>query len=60
MKEKLTLQNLVDLLAKKTSLTKKEADAFFRELLAIITDNVFNNEPVKIKDFGTFKQQNRI
>jgi len=55
MKEKLTLQDLADLLAKKTSLTKKEADTFFRELLAIIVDKVFENEPVKIKDFGTFK-----
>jgi len=55
MKEKLTLQDLVDLLAKKTSLTKKEADAFFRELFAVIIDDVFNEEPVKIKDFGTFK-----
>jgi len=55
MKEKLTLQDLVDLLAKKTSLTKKEADAFFREFFAVIIEDVFNNEPVKIKDFGTFK-----
>lgn len=55
MKEKLTLQDLIDLLAKKAGLTKKEADAFFREFFAVITDNIFNNEPVKIKDFGTFK-----
>lgn len=55
MKEKLTLQDLVDLLAKQTSLTKKEADAFFREIFAIIAENVFNEDVVKIKDFGTFK-----
>lgn len=55
MKDKLTLQDIVDLLAKKSGLSKKDTDAFFREFLAIITDNIFNNEPVKIKDFGTFK-----
>ena len=55
MKGKLVLQDIVDMLAKKTSLSKKEADSFFRELFAVIIDNVFNNEPVKIKDFGSFK-----
>lgn len=55
MDEKLTLQDIIDLLAKKSGLTKKEADAFFRELLDIIITNVFNEEPVKIKGFGTFK-----
>lgn len=55
MKEKLVLQDIVDLLAKKTSLSKKEADAFFRELFSAIIDNVFNDDTVKIKDFGTFK-----
>ena len=55
MKDKLTLQDIVDLMAKKAGLTKKEADVFFREFLAVLTDNIFNDEPVKIKDFGTFK-----
>lgn len=55
MKEKLTLQDIVDLLAKKSGLSKKDTDAFFREFLAVITDSIFSNEPVKIKDFGTFK-----
>ena len=55
MKEKLTLQDLVDLLAKSAGLTKKEADAFLREFLSVITDSIFNGEQVKIKDFGTFK-----
>jgi len=55
MKEKLTLQDLIDLLAKKAGLTKKEADAFFREFFSAITDSIFNGEQVRIKDFGTFK-----
>ncbi|MDR1809014.1 MAG: HU family DNA-binding protein [Prevotella sp.] len=55
MDKKLALQDIVDLLAKKTSLNKKEADTFFREFFAVIIDTVFSGEPVKIKDFGTFK-----
>ncbi|MFR9165237.1 MAG: HU family DNA-binding protein [Dysgonomonas sp.] len=55
MNEKLTLQDLVDLLAKKAGITKKDAEAFFREFFAVITDNIFNNDIVKIKNFGTFK-----
>ncbi|GAB6010935.1 HU family DNA-binding protein [Viscerimonas tarda] len=55
MKDKLALQDIVDLLAKKANLSKKEADIFFRELFMVIVDNVFNDEHVKIKDFGTFK-----
>ncbi len=55
MKEKLTLQDIVDLLAKKNGLSKKDADAFFREFLEVVTNNIFNGEQVKVKDFGTFK-----
>lgn len=55
MSNKLVLQDLVDLLAKKSKITKKEADSFFRELFQIILDRIFENDSVKIKDFGTFK-----
>ncbi|WP_165020342.1 HU family DNA-binding protein [Dysgonomonas sp. ZJ279] len=55
MNERLTLQDLIDLLAKKQEITKKDAELFLRELIALITENIEKNEPVKIKDFGTFK-----
>ena len=55
MNERLSLQDLIDLLAKKQEMTKKDAEAFLRELVAIITENIEANESVKIKDFGTFK-----
>jgi nucleoid DNA-binding protein len=55
MNERLSLQDLIDLLAKKQEITKKEAEAFLRELIAVISENIESNEPVKIKDFGTFK-----
>lgn len=55
MSERLILQDLVDLLSEKREITKKDAEAFLRELIALISENVEKNEPVKIKDFGTFK-----
>lgn len=55
MNEKLLLQDLVDLLSKKSKITKKDADSFFRELFQLILERIFDNDSVKIKDFGTFK-----
>jgi nucleoid DNA-binding protein len=55
MNERLSLQDLTDLLARKQEVTKKDAEAFLRELVAVISEKIENNEPVKIKDFGTFK-----
>ncbi len=55
MNEKLTLQDIVVLLAKKADITQKEADKFYRELVQLILECIYKNEIVKIKDFGTFK-----
>jgi len=55
MNERLSLQDLIDLLAKKQEITKKEAEVFLRELIAVISETIESNESVKIKDFGTFK-----
>jgi len=55
MNERLSLQDLIDLLAKKREITKKDAETFLRELVAVVSENIENNELVKIKDFGTFK-----
>lgn len=55
MNERLTLQDLIDILAKKQDITKKDAETFLRELIALISENIEKNEPVKIKDFGVFK-----
>lgn len=55
MNEKLLLQDLVVLLAKKSGITQKEADRFFRELFQLILESIYENDIVKIKDFGTFK-----
>ena len=55
MNERLNLQDLIDLLAKRKEITKKDAETFLRELVAVVSENIENNESVKIKDLGTFK-----
>ena len=55
MNEKLTLQDLVDQLALKKGIAKKDAELFLKEFFSVLTDTVCANEPVKIKEFGTFR-----
>lgn len=55
MNERLTLQDLIDLLAKRQEITKKDAENFLRELFTVIAETIEKNDSVKIKDFGTFK-----
>lgn len=55
MSDRLTLQDLTDLLAEKQGITKKDAEVFLRELFILISENIEQNNSVKIKDFGTFK-----
>lgn len=55
MNERLSLQDLMDLLAKQQNITKKDAELFLRELIAVISENIEKGESVKIKDFGVFK-----
>ena len=55
MNEKITLQDLVDLLSEKNDMTKKSADAFFRGMFELIEEALTNEKYVKIKGLGTFK-----
>lgn len=55
MSERLTLQDLVDLLAEKQGITKKDSEAFIRELVDLTSETVAAKDFVRIKDFGTFK-----
>lgn len=55
MNEKLTLQDLVDLLAQKKGITKKDAELFLKEFFSVLSDTLCDNEAVKVKDLGTFK-----
>lgn len=55
MNEKILLQDLVVLLAKEAGITQKDADRFYREMVQLILDRIYENDIVKIKNFGTFK-----
>lgn len=55
MNEKLLLQDLVSLLAKKAKITQKEADKFYREFFQLILECIYSNDIAKVKDLGTFK-----
>ena len=55
MNERLTIQDLTDLLAAKHSMTKKDAEAFVKEFFLLIEQALQSENTVKIKGLGTFK-----
>ena len=55
MNERLTIQDLIDLLAAKQSMTQKDAEAFVKEFFLLIEQALENEKTVKIKGLGTFK-----
>lgn len=55
MNEKITLQDLVELLSEKNGMTKKSADALFRGMFELIEEALTNEKYVKVKGLGTFK-----
>ena len=48
MNERLTIQDLIDLLAAKHSMTKKDAEAFVKEFFLLIEQALENEKTVKI------------
>lgn len=55
MKEKLNLQEIIDLLSRETGATKKDTDIFLKNLFSIISETLLQDQIVKIKGIGTFK-----
>ena len=56
-KEKISSQEIIDLVASKLSVSKRVAEDFLKVLFAIIEEALVEGESVKIKNFGTFKLQ---
>lgn len=56
-KEKISISEIVDLMAVKHNFSKKQTEEFVRMLLSTVEDVLIDGEAVKIKDFGTFKPQ---
>ena len=55
MEKKLLLQEVADLLATKTGISRKAADSFSRLFFDLIVEGLTKDKYVKIKGLGTFK-----
>lgn len=55
MNDKLNIQDLVNILAEKHAMDKKDAEAFVREFFLLIEQTLENDKYVKVKGLGTFK-----
>ncbi|KAA6345885.1 DNA-binding protein HU [termite gut metagenome] len=55
MNDKLNTQDIIDALAQKHGINKKEATAFVKELFLLIEHTLEKDKIVKLKGFGTFK-----
>jgi DNA-binding protein HU-beta len=51
---------LVDAIAEKAAVTKKEADAVLSAMMDIIMESVANNQKVTLVGFGTFEARERM
>ena len=56
-KEKISSQEIIDLVASKASVSKRAAEEFLKVMIASIEEGLLAGESVKIKSFGTFKLQ---
>ena len=57
IKDKISSQEIIDLVASKASVSKRAAEEFLKVMIASIEDALLSGEVVKIKNFGTFKLQ---
>ncbi len=55
MNAKITLPELIDLLSRKCSCTKKDAEQFLKEFFALAADTVAKGENLKINGLGQFR-----
>ena len=55
MNAKITFVELVDLMAKATSTTKRVCELFLKDLFAVVSQALIDGESVTIKGVGTFK-----
>lgn len=55
MNNRLSISDLAGLLAEKTGRKKKETEEFLKEFVSLVSQGVFEDRLVKIKEIGTFK-----
>ena len=56
-KEKISSQEIIDLVASKASVSKRAAEEFLKIMIVSVEEGLLAGEVVKIKNFGTFKLQ---
>ena len=56
-KEKISSQEIIDLVASKASVSKRAAEEFLKVMIVTVEEGLLAGEIVKIKNFGTFKLQ---
>jgi nucleoid DNA-binding protein len=54
-REKISSQEIIDLVAQKASISKRAAEEFLKVMIGTIEEALLAGEIVKIKNFGTFK-----
>jgi len=57
IKEKISSQEIIDLVASKASVSKRAAEEFLKVMIASVEEGLLAGEIVKIKNLGTFKLQ---
>ena len=55
MSDKITIQDIIELLAEKHGMNKKDAEAFVKEIFDLIEEALASEKYVKVKGLGTFK-----
>lgn len=55
MSEKVSMQDIIDLLAEERKITKQEAEIFIKTLFDLIEEALENDQYIKIKGLGCFK-----
>ena len=53
--KKLNLQDIIDMVAVGQKITKEDAETFVKAFFSLIQESLSEDNPIKIKDFGTFK-----
>ena len=55
IKDKISSQEIIELLASKVSISRRASEEFLKVLIASVEDALLAGDIVKIKNFGTFK-----
>lgn len=55
MNNRLTIHELITLLAEYTGKNREDAELFLKEFISIVTNNLYADKLVKVKGLGTFK-----